>query len=302
MVSIKGSNDSTELYRNCKETNDSALNRLLVNYRELSKNVNGCPFQDVIDEAITLMEKWTTIRDHKEFFVAITEAKDSAANLFDRCKNIHSFADDQFENYKEVKTFMDVNRDNFAFLPEDQKEVLSRLKAITGNKTPWDNMPSYKKMMQNLNGRLNECKATLVETIKTNYNKAFDELEEYATSVKVSRDKFARRDTTILQKTNTGNFYALQANANITSFYEEQMKHINEAVPRPTTPKPYPLTPGGNDGVKEPPVAPRTRKIVQLNTHTTQPIHTEADIDLYLQGLKAELMQYIGGDNDIIIS
>jgi len=302
VVSIKGSNDSTELYRNCKETNDSALNRLLVNYRELSKKVNGCPFQDVIDEAITLMEEWTTIRDQKEFFVTITEAKDTAATLFDRCKNIHSFVDDQFETYKEVKTYKDVNRDNFAFLPEDQKEVLSRLKAITNDKTPWDNMPSYKKMMQNLNGHLNECKATLVETINTNYNKAFDELEEYATSVKVSRDQFARRDTTILQKINTGNFYALQANANVASFYEEQIKRINEAVPKPTTPKPYPPAPGGNGVVKEPPVAPRTRKIIQLNTHTTQPIHTEADIDLYLQRLKAELMQYIGGDNDIIIS
>jgi len=302
VVSIKGSNDSTELYRNCKETNDSALNKLLVNYRELSKKVNGCPFQNVIDEAITLMEEWTTIRDHKEFFVTITEAKNSAAILFDRCKNIHTFADDQFDIYKKVKAFIDVNRDNFAFLPEDQKEAISRLKAITNDMEPWNSMPSYKKMMQNLNGRLNECKATLVETIKGNYNKAFDELEEYAASVKVDRDKFALRDTTILQKTNTGNFYALQANANTASLYEEQMKRINEAVHKSAPVKTDPPTPGENSEIKEPPVTPRTRKIVHLNTHTTKPIYTEADVDLYLQGLKAELMQYIGGVNDIIIS
>ncbi|MGG6548755.1 UNVERIFIED_CONTAM: hypothetical protein NY100_25415, partial [Prevotella sp. 15_C9] len=36
VVTLKGSNDSTELYRNCKETDDSALNRLLSNYRKLS--------------------------------------------------------------------------------------------------------------------------------------------------------------------------------------------------------------------------------------------------------------------------
>ena len=43
-------------------------------------------------EAITLMEKWTNIRDHKEFFLTITEAKESATALFDRCKNINTFA------------------------------------------------------------------------------------------------------------------------------------------------------------------------------------------------------------------
>ena len=42
--------------------------------------------------------------------------------------------------------------------------------------------------------------------------------------------------------------------------------------------------------------------MVHLHTHTTQPIQTELDIDHYLQKLKAELMQHIGGDYDIIIS
>ena len=116
------------------------------------------------------------------------------------------------------------------------------------------------------------------------------------------RDKFATRDTTILQKTNSNNFYALQANANVADFYEEQMKLINEAVPKPTDPKPYPPAPEGNDVVKEPTVTPRTRRIVHLTTHTTHPIHSEEDIDLYLQRLKEQLMKYIGGNNDIIVS
>ena len=32
------------------------------------------------------------------------------------------------------------------------------------------------------------------------------------------------------------------------------------------------------------------------------PIHTEADIDSYLQTLKEQLMKYISDDNDIIVS
>ena len=304
VVTVKGSNDSTELYRNCKETEDSALNRLLVNYRELSRKMNGCPFQSVVEDAITLMEKWTTIRDHKEFFVTITEAKESAAALFDSCKNIHAFEGKQFEIYNDIKDFLDTNRDNFAFLPDDQKDVIVKLKDIRTDMQPYDNIPSYRKMKMNLEGRLKECKASLVETIKINYNKAFDELEEYATTVKVDRASFAQRDATLLTRTNSNNFYALQANANVAGFYEEQMKRINEAIPKPTKPaEPYkPATPGDPVHVSEPPVTPRKRKLVHLNTHTTQPMRTEEDIDLYLNGLKAELMQYIGGDNDIIIS
>ena len=77
---------------------------------------------------------------------------------------------------------------------------------------------------------------------------------------------------------------------------------INEAVPKPSVSRPYPPAPEGNGVVKEPTVTPRTRRIVHLNTHTTHPIHSEEDIDLYLQRLKEQLMQYIGGGNDIIVS
>ena len=47
---------------------------------------------------------------------------------------------------------------------------------------------------------------------------------------------------------------------------------------------------------------PRVRKVIHLNTHTTQPMRSEADVDRYLAGLKAELMQYINNDNDVIVS
>ena len=56
----------------------------------------------------------------------------------------------------------------------------------------------------------------------------------------------------------------------------------------------------GTGGGTTPPK--RLRKVVHLNTHTTQPMRSEADVDLYLAGLKAELMQYINNNNDIIVS
>lgn len=304
VMSVKGSNDSTELFRNCKETDDSVLNKLLKNYRELARKINGCPFADTIDEAITLMEKWLTERDPLKFFQTIIEARDEATQLFDRCKSINSFHNDQFDLYQRLRNFIDDNRDNFAFLPHDQQQTIESLRALMRDTEPWDKMPSYNKIMKNLNGQLQECKAKLIADIKSRYNKVFDELEQYAQEVGVSRDKFAKRDVTISLKTNTGNFYALQANANTSAFYEGEMKKINDAIPIPTPPVPNPDGDGDDD--PQPPTPPqpkpRVRKVIHLNTHTTQPMRSEADVDLYLAGLKAELMQYINNDNDIIVN
>lgn len=300
VMSVKGSNDSTELFRNCKETDDSQLNTLLKNYRSLSRKLNEYPFVHTIDEAVTLMESWLTERDHLKFFQTIIDARDEACRLFDRCKNINSFCNDQFANYENVRKFIDDERDNFAFLADEQQPAVVAIRAILTDEEPWNKMPSYMKMKRTLKGQLDECKTHLIEKIKAGYNKAFDELEQYANEVNVSRDKFARRDITISLKTSSSNFYALQANADTRDFMEEEMKKINDAIPAP-----QPSTPGGNGGSipnpTDPQPKPRMRKIVYLNTHTTKPMRSEADVDLYLAGLKAELMRYINDDNDIII-
>ena len=86
------------------------------------------------------------------------------------------------------------------------------------------------------------------------------------------------------------------------------MHRINAAIPsKPYTPSTPPANGGGSvhddGGQPTPPQSrPRVRKIVRLNTHTTEPMHTEADVDRYLQSLKVQLMQYINDDNDIIVS
>lgn len=226
VMSVKGSNDSTELFRNCKETDDSQLNTLLKRYRGLSRELSGCPFVHIIDEAVEMMESWLTVRDHLQFFQTIINARNEACKLFDRCKSINSFHNDQFPGYEKVRKFLDDNRDNFAFLSDEQQQVVESLRAIKTDEEPWDKMPSYMKMMRNLNGVLGECKTRLINEIKDNYNKAFDELEQYAKEVNVARDKFAKRDITISLKTNTSNFYALQANADTRSFYEDEMRKL----------------------------------------------------------------------------
>ena len=299
IVNVRGSNDSTELYRNCKEAEDSDLNKLLKNYRTLSHKINGCPFQHTIEEAIMLMEDWSNIRDHLKFFNTIIDDKEKAATLFDNCKRIKSFVDDQFDNYMGVLQFLDENRDNFAFLSDTDKTSLETLKEIKKDETPWEHMPQYIKMRNTLRTQLKTLTDGLKHKIKEQYNVVFDELEQYASDMKVPYDKFAKRDITIMHRTNTSNLYALNAAINeVSGFREDQYNIINAAVPapEPTTP----ATP--NDPTPSPQPTPVVRRVVHLNTQFKQPMRTESDVDNYLQGLKQQLMTHIGEGKEIIVS
>ena len=297
-VTVTGSNDSTELYRNCKESKDSYLNRLLTNYRKLSHKINGCPFLHTIDEAIELMEKWSNIRDHLEFFKTIIADKEQATVLFDECKNINTFVNDQFDNYSGLLKFLDDNRDNFDFLDDEHKQTLATLREINANEKPWERLQQYIRMRNALRTQLSALTERLKKEIEEKYTAVFDELEQYAAEQKVSKEKFAKREATLMSKRNTSNLYALQANiTDVGKFKEEQYARINAAVP------PKPVIPTTPDDPQPPqPPQPLVRKVVHLNTHSTAPLRSEEDIDRYLQKLKDQLMQYIGGDNEIIIS
>ncbi|MDR0938237.1 MAG: BREX system P-loop protein BrxC [Mediterranea sp.] len=284
VMTVTGSNDSTELYRNCKEKEDSALNDLLHKYYELSRKIGSYPFADDINTAIELLKKWSDIREPQVFFQTIIDAREEASLLFDRCKKVDTFVADQFDKYRQVRTFVDNNRNNFDFLSEQQDSV-EQLRAIQSDKEPWEHIPAYLKMMRTLGTQLDERKKAMVGIITEKHNAMFDELEKYADSVKVPHTAFDRRESVITRKTTSDNFYMLKDNADTSAFYEEQMRKINAAIPPTDTGE-----------------APKQRKIVKLHTHSTQPMRTEADIDRYLQSLKEQLMPYIDGNNDIIVS
>lgn len=76
------------------------------------------------------------------------------------------------------------------------------------------------------------------------------------------------------------------------------MRKINSAIPAsPTT-----VIGGDSKTPASAPIPTRIRKVVHLNTHTIQPMRSEADVDKYLAGLKVELMKYINDNNDIIVN
>lgn len=285
VVSVKGSNDSSELYQECKENEKSPLNVLRVRYRTLTTKFAGKPFVQVLNEAIALMDSWGGIRDHQKFFETVIADRDKAAKLMDGCKNINMFFNDQYDNYIKLFTFIEENRNNFDFLPDDRKESIQALLQIQTDEAPWEHFQSYTKLQRPLQKDLNACRDQLVKNVEDAYNKVFDELDAYASKLHVEPENYADRKDTIRQKTSSKNFYALKDAANTSEFFAQEMMAINKAAEA--------------KGAGEP-----RYKVVHLTTRTKaeEPLCNESDINKYLDGLKQQLLKLLGNNDGIIIN
>jgi len=285
VVDVKGSNDSSELYQQCHNNEQSPMRLLIKNYPQLAEKVAGKPFAHTITEAQTLMQKWAAERDQQKFFEMVIADKDEAKQLLDICKSINEFDLEQHDKYVKLFAFLDENRDNFGFLPEDQKPTIEALQKIKTDETPWEHLPSYLKMQKTLNKQLGATRQQLVDQVTAAYNKVFDELETYADKMSVERKYLDDRETTIKSKTAPNNFYALKDALNTTPYFNAQILEINSHV-------------DGGSG-KEPVI-----KFVHLQTHTNPaaPLKNETDIDNYLQGLKDQLIKLLGNNDGIIIN
>jgi len=319
VVNVPGSNDSDELYHNCNDKSDSKLNSLQLKFQKISGEFSNYPFVKPIDEALQLMEKWRNIRDHKDFFVTITNDRASASQLFDTCKNINLFYENgnkALDAYKSFIAFLNTNTDNFRLLSNDKKSDLEALKAIIADTEPWKNIRNYNRLKLALENSLKERHEQLVADVTKAYNDAFDQLESFAKQAGVAFDKFANRQVTITRKTNTNNFDALQNNAyhaNVMAFVDEQNNLINEEIhkrqeaeerARQAQAQQSNGQQNGNNNGNSQPEAPvvkvKPRKRVVVNT-TQRTLKNEADVNAYLDELKRQIMSQLNDDYEFFI-
>lgn len=282
--------DSTELYRVCNEKEDSYLNNSRKEYDKLYRSISSYPFAPVIGKVIDQIDQWQNIRDHKLFFEAVINAKDAASVLFDNCKNIRVFHDTdiQFKGYKELLSFIEANKDNFSFLQDECQQKVDSICQAVHDPEPWKNLRSYMKLKGELGPKLQERKSELVEQVKQEYNKVYEILDQYAEKNHVSQDKYERQESVIATKTHSSNFFVLKDNANTTSFLQEQMDRIDAAIPHE------------NNIAAE--SSTRTYcKVIRPQIETRKPLSSEADVDNYLRGIKAQLMPFIKEGKEIII-
>ena len=295
--------DSTELFSQCHNDGQSPLNSTPINLGKYSGNLkekHASQLAAILDEAITKLTEWKAERDPEKFFRLIISEKEEGKVLMDRCKEVISFHENQLPLFSEIYAFARANKDNFEFITdEDGKQAVKELETIYDDPRPDQTLPKYRKRRDILRAKLTEIKAELVADVEKAYETVFDELEEFAQENDVTFDRGQFRNIPAV-KTQTNNFFALQSNANVDAFKQQQMARIVEEAEKKKAQQ------GGGQGSasggsqQKKPIKRSYVKASQICR--AQKIRNIDELNNYVDGIRNKLIVALGDNDEIIVS
>ncbi len=294
--------DSTELFR---QTHDSSREKSLPAFiKAYSRIINLHPtltFIRPLKEAVTLFGEWNDTRDEIKFFKAVTDKQNEARQLVDTCKEIIQFINDQMTNYDRVVNFIHDNENNFAFIPDEQQDYVTELKAFTSQQWPIK-IRQYIGLLNTVSALIDAKRKEIKKKIEKAYNDTFDLLEQSAKEQGVPTSILANRKNVIDTKTAPTNILILMNNLNTDAFFGEQAARIQKKVNEMKKIKDE----GGNGDPGAHEGGPDDEKIrmpknITLQTRTTKPLTNESEVNAYLSNIKKQLMDQINNGYDVTV-
>ena len=292
--------DSTELFGQCHNDDASPLNSIPGKYAKYSGNLkeaHAVSLAKILDDAVAKLADWKAERDPEKFFKLVIAEKDDAKKMFDQCKDIISFHENQLSLFKDIYSFAKDNEDNFEFIKDEaDKKFVEEVKGMFTDERPDQNLPKYKKRRDVLRGKLEEIRKRLVQDVIDAYDAVFTELEDFAKSNGVTFDRTQFKNM-VNAKTTTKNFFALQSNANVGAFKQQQIKDILDRVPKKQPPIP--------DTPDDDPVPPKPVKRVSIRAHQlckAQVIRSVDELNKYVDGIRQTLISTLGDNDELIVS
>ena len=294
--------DSTELFSQCHNDGQSPLNTTPINLGKYSGNLkekHAAQLAAILDEAIDKLTEWKTERDPEKFFKLIISEKEEGKVMMDRCKEVISFHENQLNLFNEIYSFARANKDNFEFIEDEEgKQAVTELEEIYADPRPDQTLPKYRKRRDILRAKLAEIKAKLVADVEQAYENVFAELEEFAKQNDVTFDRSQFRNLPSV-KTQTNNFFALQSNANVDAFKQQQMAKIIEEAEK----KKGQGGNGGAGGGTQPPKKTVKRSYVKASQICrAQKIRNIDELNSYVEGIRRNLINALGDNDEIIVS
>ncbi len=287
--------DSTQLFRLSREKeNVRSVENVVARYKQLYKDIAAYSFSAPLDEMVTLLEGWLAERDPLKYFRRVIDEQQQARTLFDTCKEVVQFVQDQMDNYKNVLRFVRDNRDNFSFVPSELHETVTQLLEIENAAWPIG-IRTYMKLRNTLAGAIDVKRTELRKQIAEEYAKTYAQLKQGCKENEVSTSVLSDQEVIVKLKTQPDSIPVLQTNLDTNAFFAEQTAKILAAKPKP---KP---TVGDDKNKKEEIPAKKYPTQVALSTRTTLPIGSEADVDRYLAQLKKQLMAHIDKGETVMI-
>ena len=288
-VGVSYSHDSSELFHECRESDNSPINTLTRTYREASSTLSqagAIALAKVMDDAISLMQDtWHAEHDPEKFFRLIIADRQKGKDTIDKCKKVLDFSRNLAPTYKQIVDFVRENSDNFNYLTEEDRESISAIKQILTDEWPVDSMPAYKKRMTYLKGRIDETRTAIRQQIQTKYSEVYEELVAFAAANDVPNNILPSLQNIVATKTSSNAISTLKLNlSEIDAFRSQWMGKILEAKPQ-----------GGGTKTKV------RRVSSKAICKTPQSIKTDADIDAYVASIRAKLKAELGDNDELVI-
>ena len=279
---VPASTDSTQLFRACRDIeSDRSLAKFIKGYKDIEQQIAGYQFCQPIREAIELFESWLNERDPLKFFNLVIAAKDEAKVLIDKCKEVVQFTHDQLDTYKQLIQFQTDNQYNFPFVPMEMQGAVTDFCKLKNDPWPISGLRGYIKLQRQLSGILDGVRDKLRSQVRDAYTETFRQLHHICEKNNVDINILANEDITIQLKTSPSNILQLKNSLSTDEFYQEQVEKILAASEdvNPT----------------------KEVKKVTLNTKTSHPLKTTADIDDYLSRLRTQLMKAIENGDSVMV-
>lgn len=290
------STDSTQIFNNAQEHLDK---KLIGNYEAMINDNRRYNFINPLRQAVELFHKWVQIRDAHRFFTTVIDEVDEASKIFDTCKEVIEFVHDQLDKFKDIVRFADENRENFSFLPEDQKELAAELKALESKEWPI-RIKHYIDAKKEISKSLDAVRGQYREEIKREYEKTYEFLCQNAVDEGLDKSLVAEPVAVYSTKCLAGSILALRNNLDTNEYFQREAAKLVAAKREKETPKPVPSTDPAT-GTPSTPATPKPYPVACTMTLDIRVIglDSEAAVDKYLARLKKKIMEKIN-DNKIV--
>lgn len=304
-----GREDEDELVADFRENLDQWQGKLK-EYSYLA-NTRHYPGKSVIDRTLSRIAKQLAIRDSFEFVESLLSSKDEWLDVGDDIHDLVSFYTSQLTTWRRMLDSLQRFEPNRPALSKDgvASDALKQLEAIRDNPTPYSQVSQIEALIQAVEG----INATLVQTrrehallsLKTKIaevNQALDQAHAQADLRDRALQQLQRDKLDIAKETSIPQIHYLQEQSGIA--LDDAMNMIVVAMKEAAKPAPQPMavkSPGENATVivtntalVSPTVAPKPAKAIRAAGLCSKSyLETEAEVDEYLEKLKAELLAAI---------
>ena len=273
--------DGNEIFNFCRNDAASKLNQAITKFPTDAGELTAAKADSlaaILNAAVAMFEDWKSEREPQNFFHKIIDAKEEGAKMFDRCKEVFAFKEgQQFKRFKDIISFYEMNKDAFSLLPEESREKAAALAKILSDDDLLDNLPKYVNLSKELRFDLETFIDSLKDRIRIAADDCFAKLEEFCRQKSIPLDKMPSKERELDRRCTLSNPYVLIKNENFNDYLQQQIAYLSQ-------------------------FAPKSKKTVTLSLKTqSKTLTNEQEVNNYLQQLKAQLMQHINNDEDVIV-